>query len=213
MASGLLPVTLALVPGATSVTTETAITAPTTATRRPVGEANPRITAATTKPTSAAREAERATVKEAAPTPIVAATAGHAFVVIAQSDQGDQQRLATNLAASWVSKARARIPDSEQVALDEASVRELRGHYRAAAGLLRGVLARDPLDPAVLLRLGVVQGEKGQLQTAAATLLEVVRIDPASPDPWTDLAIVYRLEDDPVRAAQAQATANRLRAP
>ena len=35
----------------------------------------------------------------------------------------------------------------------------------------------------------------------------------ASPDPWTDLAIVYRLEDDPVRAAQAQATANRLRAP
>jgi Flp pilus assembly protein TadD len=145
--------------------------------------------------------------------PAVAATAGHAFVVIAQSDQGDQQRLATNLAASWVSKARARIPDSEQVALDEASVRELRGHYRAAAGLLRGVLARDPLDPAVLLRLGVVQGENGQLQTAAATLLEVVRIDPASPDPWTDLAIVYRLEDDPVRAAQAQATANRLRAP
>ena len=70
----------------------------------------------------------------------VAATAGHAFVVvIAQSDQGDQQRLATNLAAvGWVSKARARIPDSEQVALDEASVRELRGHYRAAAGLLRG---------------------------------------------------------------------------
>ena len=136
--------------------------------------------------------------------------AGHAFVVIAQS-RSSEAELATDRAAYWIGKARRDRPHDEQVELDAAALAEVRSDYTNAEALLRGVLGRDKQNPAVLLRLGVVQGESGALAQAADTLLEVTRIDPTSPDPWDDLAIVYRLEGHPDLAARAASRAQQLR--
>jgi len=143
--------------------------------------------------------------------PSIDETAGHAFVVIAQSGPADTQRAAMDAAGYWIAKARQRLSYNEQVELDAAALAEVRSDYTLAATLLNGVLARDRYNPAVLLRLGVVEGESGALSQAAATLVEVTRIDPTSPDPWDDLAIVYKLEGRPDLAAQATDTARRLK--
>lgn len=142
--------------------------------------------------------------------PSIDEIAGHAFVVVAQSDTGASQQEATGSAARWVGRARRRLPNDEQVRLDAAAVSELRSEYAQSETLLKAVLAHDRDNPAVLLSLGVVEGESGALPQAASTLVQVTRIDPTSPDPWKDLAIVYRLEGRQDLAAQAAARAHRL---
>lgn len=142
--------------------------------------------------------------------PSIDETAGHAFVVMARSGPAASQQAAIVAAEHWVGDARRRLADSEQVQLDEAALAELRSDYPHAEALLKGVLARDRDNPAVLLSLGVVEGESGALPQAAATLVQVTRIDPMSPDPWKDLAIVYRLEGRQDLAARAAARAQQL---
>lgn len=142
--------------------------------------------------------------------PSVDEVAAHAFIVVAQSGQQVSQQDATAAAQYWLAAARRHLWHDEQVRIDAASLAELRGDYRQAESLLNAVLSRDKDNPAVLLSLGVVEGESGALPRAAATLMEVARIDPTSPDPWKDLAIVYKLEGRQDLAAQASARAQQL---
>ena len=137
-------------------------------------------------------------------------TAGHALLVVAQSRSASAQA-ALGAAGYWLGKADRRLPNHEQVELDEATLAELHTEYGRSQALLDRVLGHDKQNPAVMLRLGVVQGERGQLAQAAATFMEVTRVDPASPDPWEDLAIVYKLENRLDLAAQATARAQQLR--
>jgi Flp pilus assembly protein TadD len=71
-------------------------------------------------------------------------------------------------------------------------------------------LVVDPDNPAILLRLGVVLGESGQLGRATSEFKEVIRIDPTSPDPWNDLAVIYGQEHDAAALAHAKAEAAKL---
>ena len=139
------------------------------------------------------------------------AMAGHAFLVVAESGPVGDQAAATDQADHWIARAHRRLPHNEQVELDEAALAELHSDYGRAANLLRDILRRDRDNPAVLLRLGVVEGESGHLAQAANSLLAVTRIDPKSPDPWADLAIVYKLEGRQDLAERAAAEAQRLR--
>ena len=142
--------------------------------------------------------------------PSIDAMAAHAFVVVAQTGSTGSQQAAVGAAARWVAEARRHLWNHEQVRLDAAAVAELRSDYPQAETILKGVLARDRDNPAVLLTLGVVEGESGALPQAASTLLEVTRIDPASPDPWRDLAIVYKLQGRQDLSNQATARAQQL---
>ena len=142
--------------------------------------------------------------------PAIDAGAAHAFVVLAQSGPPDDQPAAVREAGYWLAEAGRALAQNEQVQLDEASLAEIHSKYAVAAALLNTVLSRDRYNPAVLLRLGVVQGEQGRLSQAASTFMEVTRIQPASPDPWVDLATVYELEGRRDLSALASATARRL---
>jgi tetratricopeptide (TPR) repeat protein len=137
-------------------------------------------------------------------------TAGHAFVAIASSTTGIESKTATSVAGPWLVQVQSALPHNEELALDQASLAELAGHYAQARTILASALAADPDNPAILLRLGVVEGESGRLAQAAADLNEVIHIDPTSAAPWNDLALVYRLQHRPEAAARASARAQKL---
>jgi hypothetical protein len=63
--------------------------------------------------------------------------------------------------------------------------------WRAAAQNLSGVAARDPRNPAVLLELGVAEASLGERAGAVRAWTLASALDPASPAPQTDLALMY----------------------
>ena len=139
----------------------------------------------------------------------VAQTASYAYVQVAeQGGAGSAQ--AAELARPWLSLTQKSLPHNEEQVVSEASESELAGDFSTAARLFEQALMRDPDNPQLLLRLGVVQGEQGDLARAQATLLKVTTIARQSPEPWTDLAIVYGKEGNAVAQARATATATRL---
>ncbi|MGH9055289.1 MAG: O-antigen ligase family protein [Acidimicrobiales bacterium] len=140
----------------------------------------------------------------------VAQTASYALVQVAEAG-GPAQAQAVALARPWLEQVQAVLPSNEEQVLDEASAAEIDRRYRRAETLLRAALARDPDNPELLLRLGVLQGESGELSQATRTFLQVTSIAPTSPDPWEDLAIVYGEEHDSGAAAHARARASKLR--
>jgi O-antigen ligase/Flp pilus assembly protein TadD len=140
----------------------------------------------------------------------VSQIAGHAFIELALTLKGNESAAVARLARPWLSHVQPALRRNEEQATDEATLDELNGHFAAAQALLTTALNADPFNPALLLRLGVVQGESGHLGPAARTFRKVIRIDPSSPDPWSDLSILYRQEHETSAAAQAAATAKKL---
>lgn len=141
--------------------------------------------------------------------PAISQTAGHAMVTLAElapSGSPDQHR-ALDLASPWISAEVRGLHGNEQARVDEASQLELEGDFEQAAQWFEAALRNDPDNPALLLRLGVVQAEQGQLAGAAATFIRTAHIDPSSPDPWKDLAIVYQQQGNRSAAAKASARA------
>ena len=141
----------------------------------------------------------------------VAQTAGHAYAVEGSGlPAGSSGGVAVAHADQpWLAETATHLGANEEERLDEATTDELLGHAAEAAGQLRRALAQDPDNPAILLRLGVVQGESHHLALAQSTLLRVTRIDPNSTAAWNDLAIVYGLEHNRRAQAQAEARAKR----
>jgi O-antigen ligase/Flp pilus assembly protein TadD len=133
-------------------------------------------------------------------------TAGHAYAVEAL----DGVAAAAGYGQPWLASARSRLPSSEQVLEDLAAVRDSTGAYDQAASLLDRALRLDPFNPQLLLRRGVVDAQLGSDGSAEQLFLEVARIAPASPQPWSDLATLYRAENRPADAERAAARAAQL---
>jgi hypothetical protein len=142
----------------------------------------------------------------------VAQTAGHAFAAEgSELTAGSSAGVAVAHAGQpWLAETASHLADNEEERLDEATIDELLGRNAAAESLLRRALAVDPDDPAVLLRLGVVEGEAHQLSLAQSTLVRITRIDPNSAAVWNDLAIVYGLKHNSLAQARAEARAKQL---
>jgi hypothetical protein len=134
-------------------------------------------------------------------------TAGHAFAVAAAAGAGEP---AAADAVRWLTPALARLPGYEPVLEDLASARETLGQFAAATRLLDIALADDRYNPLLLLRLGVLQAEQHEFDAAVRYLLAAAGIDPRSPAPWQDLAIVYLDEGRPAAAAAARLRADQL---
>jgi O-antigen ligase len=137
-------------------------------------------------------------------------TAGHAFVVAAQSAAAPASEHALVLARPWVAAELDAYPDSTEAIEDAAAVAQLSGHLREAAGLLTRAAALDPLDPQILLGQGVVAGQRHRWGDAVRWLLESASIDERSPAPWQALATVYRSQGLPDLARAAEDRAERL---
>ena len=143
----------------------------------------------------------------------VAQTAGHAFAAEGSGlAAGSPAAVAVAHAGQpWLAQAATHLRDDEEERVDEATIDELLGRDAPAASLLRQALAVDPDNPAILLRLGVVEGESDQLSLAQSALLRTTRIDPNSIAAWNDLAIVYGLEHNSRAQARAEGRAKQLR--
>lgn len=144
--------------------------------------------------------------------PAISQIAGHAMVTFAGlAPAGSADRhLALKLASPWIAAEVKGLHGNEQARVDEASQLELEGDFEQAAQWFEAALRNDPDNPALLLRLGVVRAEQGQLVGATAIFMRTAYIDPTSPDPWKDLAIVFQQQGNRGAAAKASARALRL---
>ena len=146
------------------------------------------------------------------------ATAGHAFLVAAEQD------LAANLPAGVGPPANQAIadaipaigselsdyPDSLQSLEDAAALAEVTGRPGAAAALLRRAQALSPFDPDVLFSRGVLAASQDHLDQAVALLRGSAGIWATEPQPWQELAVVYREQGHKALAAQAARRAKEL---
>jgi O-antigen ligase len=135
----------------------------------------------------------------------VSLVAAHAF---AQQALLDAEALP--VASVWTGDATVHLGDDPQLLVDKASVAEARGDFPSAVALLSAVLGVDPADPVVLLRRGVVHAEAEDYPAAERDLRRAAEISPRSPDPWTDLAVVYDLQGRAADAARAREQARQL---
>jgi len=136
----------------------------------------------------------------------IAAAAVHAYAALARS--GDRAAAAQGLTFTGEVSA---LGSSPVLLGDLGSLRDAAGDLAGADRELTAALALDPHNPDLLLRAGVVAGERGELTLAESRFLEVTRTRPDSPDPWTDLAVLYRLAGRSADAAAAETQAARRR--
>jgi hypothetical protein len=99
--------------------------------------------------------------------PSIAATAGHAFAVLATY----RERGATEQGAPWVATELKEDPDGVSSLEDAASIDVASGRLAVALRELGRAAALDPTDPGVLLALGTVDLQKG-LPRSAEQILE-----------------------------------------
>jgi len=129
----------------------------------------------------------------------------HSFVAIALA--GDKS--AVIYATAW-SRRVGLLAGDEQILEDRATLLEVAGHYSSSQRLVANQLRIDPYNPMLLLLQGVDDAQLHQYANAQASLLEATKVDPSDPNPWTDLAALYRAEQQPSMASQASARAKRL---
>jgi len=98
----------------------------------------------------------------------IAATAGHAFAVLATY----RERGAVEEAVPWVATEVRDDPDGVTSLQDAAAVDESSGRLDAAIDALRHAVEVDPTNPGVLLELGEADLQKG-LRSSAEAVLEM----------------------------------------
>jgi O-antigen ligase/Flp pilus assembly protein TadD len=128
----------------------------------------------------------------------LSAAAGHAFAVLAN----DQVPDADAAAGRWLRRALAKLPASPQVLADLAAVAELHRDLSTARRDLAAAARRDPLNPELVLRRGVVEAEAGGSAAAERLFHDAADLAPDDPAPWSDLAVLLRQLG---RTADAQA--------
>ena len=132
--------------------------------------------------------------------------AGHSMSVL--SSPSDPRAIAW--AGQWLETAHARLPNSQQVLLDLAGVREVEGQLPTSEWLLDAATGLAPNDPDVLLRRGVVRAERSHYAGAEADFVRVTKIAPHDAAAWQNLTELYRLQGDTKRADRAARVAARL---
>jgi len=136
------------------------------------------------------------------------AQALHEFTVIATERPS---QLTITLATKWNDRIPQAMQDDETVGIDQAALLEASRHYAPARMRLTELLAHDHDNPLLLLRRGVVNAELHELNAAEHDLRQAASVSPDSPEPWTNLAIIYQHEGRTEDAKAATDTADRLR--
>ena len=131
--------------------------------------------------------------------------AAHAF---AQATLAGEPR-AAGPAGTWAARALDRVPDSLTARAAAAVAAEAAGDLAEAAELLDAQVNAAPADPEWRLRRGVVLAERGDLAGAEADFLTAADLAPGSPQPWWNLAALYRLAGDEAAASAAEGEAVR----
>jgi O-antigen ligase len=131
----------------------------------------------------------------------------HQFVASALA--GDTS--AAPYAREWEHRAGA-VAGDEQVTENQATLLEVTGDFTASERLVSAQLHTDPYNPMFLVLQGVDEASLHNYSEAQASLVEATTIDPTDPDPWQDLALVYKARGMTALSDRAQATAERLRA-
>lgn len=108
----------------------------------------------------------------------------------------------------WLRRVHA-VAQDEQVVEDHALLEEAAKHYSAARAILTGQLVRDPYNPLLVLRLGVVEAELSNYPAAERNFVRASRISSDSPEPWQDLATLYTQLGETSKAKSAQLQAHR----
>ena len=77
------------------------------------------------------------------------------------------------------------------------------GEFHAAEPLLRGLLAHDPRNGAVLYNLGMMLSDQGRLDEAIESLEELVELDEAGANAWNALGIAQQRKGQTEQAVES----------
>jgi hypothetical protein len=135
----------------------------------------------------------------------LAAQATHEYAVSA----GNGNAAAIGLGQGWLHSA-GLVTADEQVVEDRALLLEAAGKYTQARAVLLRQLDVDHGNPLLILRVGVLDAELSDSAAAERNFLRAARISPQSPEPWQDLATLYRQLGESGKAAAAQRRARQL---
>lgn len=130
----------------------------------------------------------------------VAVLAAHAFAAAALAGQPE----ATSTAADWSERALRRVPTSAVALAASAAAAEMSGDLSRAERLMTELVHREPVNAEWLLRRGVIRASSNNRPGAEADFLAAAELAPASPGPWRNLAVLYRLEGDQGAATNAE---------
>jgi O-antigen ligase/Flp pilus assembly protein TadD len=138
--------------------------------------------------------------------PDLAIRAGRVLAALAASGKGSAQP-----GIPMVQAACARLPTSTECRLVLGDLQTLAGHPTDAVSTLTDGLTHDRFNVDLLLKLGIAQAESANLTGAEASFLRAAELRPSAPEPWLDLAELYRRQGRTSDAAAAQAKADSLR--
>ncbi len=103
----------------------------------------------------------------------------------------------------WADELGGSLDVSADGLFDASSVAEGAEDLAGAAARLARAQALDPTNPRIRMAEGIVAAQAHDYAAAERHLLAATDIVPASPDPWRNLAQLYTLMGNPVRARQA----------
>ncbi len=115
--------------------------------------------------------------------------------------------------SAWLAPTSAARVGSAAGQFDAGTILEGIGDLAGAAAALEESQRLDPNNPRTLIARGIVAVSAGDLTCAEALLVRATQIVPSSPDPWHNLAILYRMAGQVDRASSAQRRAEELSRP
>lgn len=122
----------------------------------------------------------------------------------------DQGLVSPEPGARLVSRACAQLPSSTSCRLTLGDLQTLSGEPLAAITTLSDALRLDPVNVDGWLKLGIAQAEAGAVDAAEASFLTAAELRPSAPEPWQDLAALYRRAGRDADADEAAARAEKL---
>jgi O-antigen ligase len=137
--------------------------------------------------------------------PDLAWRAGHALTVLSGAGLAPPEAAVTML-----TDACDGLPGSVECLNDLALAHLYAGDPSNAQSLLHEARALDPVNITTLLLLGSARDGLGDPEGAEQAFLEAANLRPSSPDPWSNLALLYTKQGRTADAQAAQATADEL---
>lgn len=110
-----------------------------------------------------------------------------------------------------VSATCAELQTSSECRLVLGDLQTLAGDPASAQTTLSAALDDDPTNVDILLKLGIAQAEGGETEQAEQSFLSAAQLRPSAPEPWDDLAELYRRQGRTAAASAATAKADALR--
>jgi hypothetical protein len=102
------------------------------------------------------------------------------------------------------------MPGSTECLQALGDAQTLAGDPQAAQVTLERALESDPVNVDTMLKLGIAAAEVGSTEAAEGWFRRASDLRPSAPEPWQDLAALYRRLGRDADAAEAEATAEHL---